>query len=214
MTTIYDDDSVCIQMLTLSRFDNRAYIITCTKTNQSVLIDAPADADQMMKHLSISELKYILMTHSHSDHTGALSQLKSALNTPIAAHKQDAGGLPVSVDILLGDGDLVVFGNNIELKVLHTPGHTPGSLSYLYYNILFSGDTIFPDGPGHTRVPANLTQIIQSIVSKIFVLNDDTRIYPGHGTSAILSDEKRKYAIFASKPHRPNLCGDVLWLSS
>ena len=214
MTTVYSDNDVIIQMLEVGHFDNRAYIITCPKTNQSVLIDAPANADQILKSLVGSDLKYILMTHSHSDHVGALSQVKSKLSAPVAAHKLDAGGLPVAADILLNDSDLVVFGSNIELKVLHTPGHTPGSLCYLLNDFLFSGDTIFPDGPGHTRAPANLKQVIESITSKIFVLSDNTLIYPGHGTSSILGNEKQKYTVFANKSHSPNLCGDVLWLSS
>jgi glyoxylase-like metal-dependent hydrolase (beta-lactamase superfamily II) len=201
-------------MLTLGHFDNRAYIITCKKTNQSVLIDAPAGADQILKCLADSDLKYILMTHNHSDHIEALSKVKSKLGAPIAAHKLNANSLPVATDILLNDGDLVVFGDNVELRVLHTPGHTPGSLCFLLNDFLFSGDTIFPDGPGHTRNPSNLKQIIESITSKILVLNDETQIYPGHGTSAILRNEKQKYGVFANKTHSPNLCGDVLWLSS
>ncbi|MFC1950867.1 MBL fold metallo-hydrolase [Chloroflexota bacterium] len=214
MSTICSDNNVRIQMLALSHFDNRAYIITCPKTNQSVLIDAPANADQILKHLADSDLKYVLMTHSHSDHIGALSLMKTTLGAPVAAHKLDAGGLTVAADVLLNDNDRVVFGDSIELKVLHTPGHTPGSLCFLLNDILFSGDTIFPDGPGYTRAPSNLKQIIESITSKIFVLSDDTKIYPGHGTSAILRDEKRKYAVFANKTLSPSLCGDVLWLSS
>ena len=214
MATVYSDNSVRIEMLNLGHFDNRAYIITCPKTNQSVLIDAPANADQILKHLTDSDLKYILMTHSHSDHIGALAAIKSTLGAQVAAHKLDSGGLPIAADILLNDSDHVAFGNNIELKVLHTPGHTPGSLCFLLNDILFSGDTIFPNGPGHTRAPSNLKQIIESITSKIFVLSDEVQIYPGHGTSAILRNEKQKYAVFAKKSHSPNLCGDVLWLSS
>jgi len=214
LTTIYSDKDINIQILNLGHFDNRAYIITCLKTNQSVLIDAPADADQILKCLADSDLRYISMTHSHSDHIGALSLVKSTLSAPVAVHKLDAGGLPIAADILLDDDNVVVFGDNIELKVLHTPGHTPGSLCFLLNNILFSGDTIFPNGPGHTRNPANLKQIIRSITSKIFTLSDDTLIYPGHGAFAILRDEKHKYAIFAKKSHDPTLCGDLLWLSS
>jgi glyoxylase-like metal-dependent hydrolase (beta-lactamase superfamily II) len=154
------------------------------------------------------------MTHSHSDHIGALAAIKSKLSAPVAAHTLDARGLPVAADILLNDGDHVVFGDNVELKVMHTPGHTPGSLCFLLSDFLFSGDTIFPDGPGHTRAPSNLKQIIKSITSKIFTLSDAVQIYPGHGTSAILRNEKPKYAVFLSKSHSPNLCGDVIWLSS
>jgi hydroxyacylglutathione hydrolase len=157
--------------------------------------------------------RYILMTHNHMDHVGALPELKRALNIPVAAHSADAGHLPVGQDVILKDGDVVHFGD-IQLKVLYTPGHTPGSLCFLTGKYLLSGDTIFPDGPGKTSSPANLKQIIESITRKIFVLPDDTQAYPGHGDSTVLKKEKDAYAAFSSRGHDPNLCGDVLWSSS
>jgi glyoxylase-like metal-dependent hydrolase (beta-lactamase superfamily II) len=105
------------------------------------------------------------------------------------------------------------FGR-ISLKVLHTPGHTPGSLCFLVGKQLISGDTIFPGGPGKTKSSADLKRIIESITSRIFVLPDDTAIYPGHGDSTLLRKEKEEFAIFSSRSHDPNLFGDVLWLSS
>lgn len=102
----------------------------------------------------------------------------------------------------------------LKLKVLHTPGHTPGSVCFLLGKYLISGDTIFPGGPGKTTTPADFEQIVKSIETKIFVLPDDTEVYPGHGDSTVLGKEKKEFAIFASRPHTPGLCGDVLWLSS
>jgi len=96
--------------------------------------------------------------------------------------------------------------------VLHTPGHTPGSLCFRVGRYLISGDTIFPGGPGRTSSPDDFKQIIKSITEKIFVLPDDTQIYPGHGNSTVLKNEKEEFAVFASRPHEPNLCGEVLWL--
>jgi len=121
--------------------------------------------------------------------------------------------LPLPPGVVLNDNDTVSFGD-IKLKVLHTPGHTPGSLCFFTGKYLLSGDTIFPGGPGKTKSPAHLSQIIESITKKIFVLPDDTQIYPGHGDSTILKKEKDEFAVFASRPHPANLCGDVLWLSS
>jgi glyoxylase-like metal-dependent hydrolase (beta-lactamase superfamily II) len=115
-------------------------------------------------------------------------------------------------EIQLNDGDIVSFGN-IKLEVLHTPGHTPGSLCFKTGKYLLSGDTIFPGGPGKTWSPADLQQLIKSITSKIFVLDDDTQVYPGHGDAAVLKKEKDEFAVFSTRPHHPDLCGDVLWLS-
>jgi len=147
------------------------------------------------------------------DHIGALSELRSKLKVPLAAHAADSTRLPSPPEMLLNDGDVVSFGK-AKLEVLHTPGHTSGSLCFKIGKYLISGDTIFPGGPGKTGSPANLRQIIKSITDKILVFPDDTEIYPGHGDSTILKKERDEFAIFSSRPHDPNLCGDILWLSS
>ncbi len=207
------DDDIQIERLELGPFGTNAYIIICQKTRDSVLVDAPADASTIMDRLKGTNPKYILLTHNHMDHTGALSKLLSGLKVPLAAHALDAERLPSPPKILLKDGDVVSFGN-IMLEVLHTPGHTPGSLCFKSGKYLMSGDTIFPGGPGKTWSPADFQQIVQSITERIFVLPDDTQIYPGHGAAAVLKKEKDEFAVFSSRPHGPNLCGDVLWLSS
>jgi glyoxylase-like metal-dependent hydrolase (beta-lactamase superfamily II) len=176
-------------------------------------VDAPAEASEILKALKETHPKYILITHNHMDHTGALSELKSKLRVPIGVHRLDAHGLPLQAETILEDGEKVDCGN-MSLKVLHTPGHTPGSLSFLIGKHLISGDTIFPGGPGKTKSPADLKLIIESITSKIFVLPDDTAIYPGHGDSILLGKEKEEFVLFSSRSHAPNLFGDVLWLSS
>ena len=108
---------------------------------------------------------------------------------------------------------MICFGR-VELKVLHIPGHTPGSLAFLVGHYLMWGDTVFPGGPGKIASPIDLKQIIESITDKLFVLPDDTQVFPGHGDSTILKKEKDEFAVFSSRPHASNLCGDVLWLSS
>jgi glyoxylase-like metal-dependent hydrolase (beta-lactamase superfamily II) len=207
------DESVQVDVLRLGPFDTNSYLLTCLLTGESVVVDAPAEASEILKASKGTHPKYILITHNHMDHIGALSELKSKLRIPIGAHQLDAKGLPLRPEILLEDGEEVSFGN-LTLKVLHTPGHTSGSLCFLVGKYLISGDTIFPGGPGKTNSPTDLKRIIESITSKIFVLPDDTVIYPGHGDSTILKKEKEEFAIFSSSPHHPNLFGDVLWLSS
>jgi hydroxyacylglutathione hydrolase len=213
MTTVAKNEYIQIDRLTLRPFDTNSYIITCRLTRDSVLVDAPAEADEILRRLKVTNPRYILITHNHMDHLGALPELKSKLGIPVAVHPLDAKNLPLPPDILLGDGNTVSFGN-IELRVLHTPGHTPGSLCFLPGKYLISGDTIFPGGPGKTQSPADLKQIIESIINKIFVLPEDTQVYPGHGNSTILKKEKAEFVIFSSRPHDHRLCGDVLWLSS
>jgi len=213
MVVVVKDDNIEIERLELRPWGTNAYIIICLQTGNSVLIDAPADASTIMKRLQGTKPKYILLTHNHMDHIGALSELRSKLKVPLAAHAADSTRLPSPPEILLNDGDVVSFGK-VKLEVLHTPGHTSGRLCFKIGKYLISGDTIFPGGPGKTRSPADLRQIIKSITDKIFVLPDDIEIYPGHGDSTILKKERDEFAIFSSRPHDPNLCGDVLWLSS
>jgi glyoxylase-like metal-dependent hydrolase (beta-lactamase superfamily II) len=212
MVIVSKDESVLIDKFELGPFGTNAYILTCRKTEDSVVVDAPGEAGKILGGLKGTNPKYILMTHDHLDHVGALSELKLALNIPVAAHTADTRNLPVPADLLLADGDGLAFGN-IHLKVLHTPGHTPGSLCFLTGKYLISGDTIFPGGPGKTSSPTNLRQIIESIRTKIFELPDDTVMFPGHGESTILRKEKKAFEAFSSRPHDPNLCGDVLWSS-
>ena len=213
MVTIEQDDRIKVVKLEIAPFGTNAYVATCLATGDSVLVDAPGEPQRIEQALRGSTPRYILMTHGHIDHVGALVELRSRLGVSVAAHEADARTLPVPPDILLNDGDEITFGN-VKLKVLHTPGHTPGSLCFFMERYLISGDTIFPGGPGKTGSPGDLKRIIESITAKIFVLPDETRIHPGHGDSTVLSREKEEFAVFSSRPHNPDLCGDVLWLTS
>ena len=212
MVLVARDNNIQIERLELGPFGTNAYVIVCRATGDSVLVDAPAEAGKILERLKGTNPRYILITHTHMDHLGALYDLQSKLGIPVAAHRLDAENLPSPPEVLLSDGDGVSFGN-IDIKVLHTPGHTPGSLCFLTGRYLIAGDTLFPGGPGKTNSPADLKQIIESITKKIFILPDDTGLYPGHGASTVLKKEKEEFAIFSSRSHDPNLHGDVLWLS-
>ena len=213
MVIVAKDDDIQIERLELGPFGTNAYILVCQKTADSVVIDAPADARTIIDKLKDTNPRYILLTHSHMDHLGALSELRSRLRVPLCVHTADSQRLPSPPDILLNDGDTVSFGDT-ELEVLHTPGHTSGSLCFRTGHYLIAGDTLFPGGPGKTGSPGNLKQIIDSITGKIFLLPDDTEVYPGHGEPTTVKNAKEEYAVFSSRPHDPHLCGDVLWLTS
>ncbi len=213
MTIVAEDNDIRVEKLELGPFGTNAYIVTCRRTRDSAIIDAPAEANVIMDKLKNTTPKYILLTHSHLDHIGALAQLRAELKIPLAAHSSDIKNLTSPPEILLNNGDIVWLGE-LRFTVLHTPGHTPGSICFRVNRYLISGDTIFPGGPGKTSSPDDFKQIIKSITDKIFVLPDDTQIYPGHGNSTVLKKEKEEFAVFVSRPHEPHLCGDVLWLST
>ncbi|MBW1997562.1 MAG: MBL fold metallo-hydrolase [Deltaproteobacteria bacterium] len=213
MTIVEDNANMVLERLVLGPYDTNCYILSCKKTGEAILVDAPAEAKKILAALKGKNPKYIVITHNHMDHLGALEEVRSALSIPVAAHPLDAEGLPSTPEIFLKQGDRITFGN-LSLDLFHTPGHTPGSICLYMAPVLLSGDTIFPGGPGKTGSPERLSQIVASIKDKIFVLPEDTRIYPGHGESTTLKKEKAEFEVFASRPHDPGLCGDVLWLSS
>lgn len=213
MATVIKDENIQIDKLSLGPFGTNCYILSCLQTGKSVLVDTPAEGDKILSLLKGSDPQYIIITHDHMDHLGAFNEVKFGLDVPVAVHPDDAKKLPSKPEVLLKDGDIISFGK-IDLRVLHTPGHTPGSICLLAGKYLISGDTIFPGGPGKTGSPADLKQLIESLTEKIFVLPDDTHIFPGHGESTLLGKEKDEFGIFSSKTHDRSLYGDVVWLSS
>ncbi len=210
MISIVDQENILIKRLVLSPYETNCYIVVCKKTRQSLVVDAPADAAKIIAALDGTEPRYILLTHGHYDHTGALASLRARLKAPLAAHPADAATPGTPPDVALKDGATLTLGS-LKINVFHTPGHTPGSLCFKIGPYLIAGDTIFPGGPGHTESPANFKQITASITGKIFTLPDDTVIYPGHGEPTTVQKAKAEYAVFASRKHAGDLCGDVTW---
>ncbi len=212
MAIIVKYEHIQIDRLELGPFGTNSYILVCQKTNASVVVDAPGEVGMVVERLQETQPKYILMTHDHFDHIGGLVELRSALEVPVAAHLADANDLPLEPDLLLNDGDEILIGA-IKLRVLHTPGHTPGGLCFLTDKYLIAGDTLFPGGPGKTQSPDDFRQIIKSITEKLFELPEDTQVYPGHGEATTIKEAKQQYEVFSARPQDPNLCGDVEWLS-
>jgi hydroxyacylglutathione hydrolase len=209
---ITQDESLKIEKFVLGPYETNAYTITCMKTGDSAVVDAPADASVIIGSLKSTKPKFLLLTHDHYDHTGVIVSLRTRLKVPLATHELNSYQLKTPPEILLNDGDIVTLGE-LKIKTLFTPGHTPGSLCFLVGKYLLAGDTLFPGGPGHTEAPEDFVTILASITQKIYSLPDDTMILPGHGDSTTVNKSKEEYTVFTAKPHGP-LYGDVAWLSS
>ena len=211
--TLHYDGEVRIFKVKCGRFDNNAYIIVDPETEESIIIDTPDEPDKVLQEAQGTQVKAILITHNHADHLVGLQRIRSHTGAPVWVHPADASGLPVSPEHPLQDGEILRVGT-LEVWAIHTPGHTPGATCYLVGVHLFSGDTLFPGGPGHSNTPESLQQTIKSINEKLFPLPDETHVYPGHGDDTDLATAKAEYQVFASKSHPSDLHGDILWLSS
>ncbi len=211
--TLQNSGEVLIHRIPMGDYGNNGYVIVCPETNESVVIDTPAEPEKLIAVARDTTVKAILMTHTHRDHLVGFETIRSELGAPVGVHAAEADNLPTPPDFLLADGDTVNAGT-VSLSVLHTPGHTPGGVCFLTGKHLFSGDTLFPGGPGNTRTNQALQQLIESICNKLLVLPGETVVYPGHGDGTSIGKAEKEYADFASRPHSPELCGDVQWLSS
>ena len=147
------------------------------------------------------------------DHIEGLAEVASSLGAPVGIGQDDADALENAPQIRIADGDEISAGS-VTLTAVHTPGHTPGSTCFTFGPHLFTGDTLFPNGPGRTGSPENLKQLIGSITSRLFTLDGIGEFFPGHGDVGDLTTERGKYDVFASKEHPDDLQGDVDWLNS
>ena len=176
-------------------FQNNCYLLRCTSTGETLLVDAAGDAPRLLELVGDGTLTTVVETHGHWDHVGALADVVAATDAKVLAHPGDAGDLPVPVDRLVSDGDTIDVGT-CTLTVLHIDGHTPGSIALLYdadpsAPHLFSGDSLFPGGAGRTTEPQHFTSLMDDLERKVFrVLPDNTWIYPGHGKDTTLGTER------------------------
>ncbi len=179
--------------------DNNAYLITCSATGETLLIDAANDAEVLLDLVQhhAPKLSLIVTSHQHFDHWQALAALTEATGAPTAAHEIDAGPLPVEPDRLLAGGDSVRIGE-LSFDVIHLRGHTPGSIALALSGTaagdatqLFTGDCLFPGGVGKTWQAQDFAQLLDDVTRRVFdVYADSTAVYPGHGDDTTLGAER------------------------
>ena len=194
-------DGLTITKLSVGPMDNNAYLLVCRETGDALLIDAANDPERLTDLLGHDEqrprLRTIVTTHRHPDHTEALGSVAGQTGCYTVAHPSDADELPVPPDHLVEHGDTVTVGN-ANLSVIHLRGHTPGSIALLYrdpngHPHLFTGDSLFPGGPGRTTNPTDFHSLMEDLESRVFAeLPDDTWFYPGHGDDSTLGTERPK----------------------
>ncbi|MFJ9518770.1 MBL fold metallo-hydrolase [Kitasatospora sp. NPDC101801] len=183
-----------ITKIAVGPYENNAYLLRCRATDEQLLIDAAADAPVLLESVG-AQLATVVTTHQHGDHWGALAEVVAATGARTAAGRIDAPGIAVPTDRLLDDGDTVRVGQ-VELTVRHLVGHTPGAIVLVYddpqgHPHLFTGDCLFPGGVGNTwKDPAAFDSLYRDVTEKLFVLPDETWVYPGHGNDTTLGTER------------------------
>jgi len=193
--------------------ETNCYIIADEETKEAMVIDPGGEPEKIQEMIEILgvKIKYIYLTHCHGDHIGGVVKIKNNYNAKVLIHRKESENLnnpdvnltkyigmesiELEADSRVDDDDLIHIGN-IEFKVIHTPGHTAGC-SCLYsekYKMLFSGDTLFRGTWGRTDLPTgSMIDIMNSITDKLMTLPEDTIVYPGHGKSTMIREEKPIY---------------------
>jgi len=200
-----------LKKLVVGALETNCYLIGCEKTKKAAVIDpgGEEEVDLILNLLQENnfDLKYIINTHGHIDHIAGNRKLKGKTMASLLIHKLDADMLVDTnknfsifmgkeicsppADIFLKEGDEIILGS-LKLTVFHTPGHTPGGISLILDNVIFTGDTLFAGGIGRTDLPGGSYQDLQrSIKEKLLILGNGKIIYPGHGPDSTIGEERR-----------------------
>ena len=190
--TLEDGTEVVVRKQSVGPMDNNAYLLS--SAGEGLLIDAANDAEALLATVADAGVTVttILTTHGHGDHWQALEAVASATGASVVHHAADAEMIPVEASRHVADGDVLTFGE-ASVRLIHNPGHTPGSTSALLGDRhLFTGDTLFPGGIGRTTSPEEFDSAYRAVTERLFILDDETWVYPGHGDDTTLGAERPK----------------------
>ncbi len=187
-----------VKMFTVGMLGTNCFLVADAESKEALLIDpgfdSESEAKPILKEIEQNRLKvkYILNTHGHPDHVGGNAILRKLTNAPVLIHEHDSALLSSpSADRRLHDGDLIEIGS-IKLRVIHTPGHSKGSVILLGTDCVFSGDTLFTGSIGRYDLPGgSLKEIQSSLKNKLMTLPDNFKVYPGHGPASTIGEERR-----------------------
>ena len=190
--------SFMLRKIVVGPYQANCYILGCKNTMEGLVIDPGDQGLEIVKTITEIglKIKHILLTHGHIDHVGVAAELKRITRAPVYIHPSDARGLGFVADGEAVEGKTLQVGNH-TIQVIHTPGHTSGGVCYTTPGAVFTGDTLFAGSIGRTDLGGgNYKALIEGVRSKLFTLDGDLRIYPGHGPASTIDVEKRMNPFF------------------
>jgi len=209
MTDIDEYDKMTVKTITVGTYATNCYLLICKHTKKAIIIDPGFDHLKIIDEITNLKIdpQLIILTHGHGDHIGAVKELKDKYNIPLGIHQADSKMLnsvilnfspfilkrllTLKADQILNDKDILKVGL-LDVLVIHTPGHSKGSICLKCNQIMFSGDTLFHHGIGRTDlIGGSHLNILNSIKSKILIYNDNVIVYPGHGPKTSIGEERK-----------------------
>jgi hydroxyacylglutathione hydrolase len=215
LISIFEDGDVRVVKLgPMGPYGNNAYIVRDLGRGESLLVDMPLETSPLLDAIAADgNVRQIVATHWHPDHWMSYDAVHEATHAPVLVGDREINIDESRVSRRVADGEEISVGG-VRCTVLHTPGHTPGSICLRIGRALISGDTLFDGGPGKTFAAGDLETLVASITSRLHPLPADTVVMPGHGANTTIGESRDQHAEYAKHPAPAGFFGDVEWLST
>lgn len=211
ITVVEDGEVRIVKVGPMGPYNNNAYIVRDLNTEESLLVDMPLEEAPLLEAIaSDGDVRTIVATHWHQDHWMTYDAVRAATSAPVLVGSAEIKIPEERIDGRLDDGAEVRVGN-ARIHVIHTPGHTPGSISLRVGRALISGDTLFGGGPGKTFAAGDLETLLASIQARLLPLPPDTVVMPGHGDNTTIGESQAGYEEYTRHPKPAGFYGDVTW---
>ena len=206
-----DGDVRIVKVGPMGPYDNNAYVVRDVAAGEALLVDMPLDEGPLLDAIAAEGgVRTVIVTHWHPDHWMTYDAVRAATGAPVLVGASEIKIPAERIDGRLDDGAEVAVGS-ARITVLHTPGHTPGSISLRVGRAVITGDTLFDGGPGKTAARGDLETIIASIAAKLLPLPEATVVMPGHGANTTIGASRTGHAAYSRHPKPAGFYGDVTW---